>query len=132
MRVRTRFVVAVALVLAGISLGAWTQVRPVIDAGQASSLAMDFKAGTDHSGWRADSATLDSSGAPPPQGNRPGHSLPPKCWGSALPLGDGCLPYPVWLVHLVGHVAGQCSDELVYVDARKARVAESHGQTGPC
>ena len=133
MRVRTRVVLLVVIVVAGIALAVWTQVRPLIDAGQASSIALDIQAGPDHTGWRVDSATLDYNGNRP-RVNLPGFRDSPKCWGASLPVGDGyCLPYPVWHVHLVGTVpAGQCSDVIDFVDARKARVAVSLGGSGSC
>lgn len=120
--------------VAGIALAVWVQAQPLINSAQASLIALDALAGPAHLGWRADSATLGNNGTRPPHGNLPGTSALPKCWGASLPVGDGyCLPYPVWRVHLVGPVVnGDCSDWLVFVDARKVRVAVTQGQTGTC
>jgi hypothetical protein len=125
--------VVVVLGVAGIGVAIWAQAQPVIDADQASSLALDQQAGPTHADWRADSETLDYSGNRPPPGNLPG-APKEKCWGAMLPMGDGyCLPYPMWRVHLVGPVVGgQCSDRVVYVDGRKARAVLSRGHGGPC
>ena len=126
MRTRARVTLAVVLVVASIAFVAWTQMRPLIDAGQASSMALAGVAGPDHAGWRATSATLEYNG------NRPHIDLPgfrdlPKCWGASLPIGDSyCLPYPVWHVHLVApSTGGQSTHIVVFVDARQSHVAMS-------
>jgi len=132
MRTRARVTLAVVLVVAGIAFEAWTQMRPLIDAGQASSIALAVQAGPGHAGWRAASATLEYNG------NRPHIDLPgfrdlPKCWGASLPIGDSyCLPYPVWHVHLVApSTGGQSTHIVVFVDARQSHVAMSFSEPGP-
>lgn len=131
---RTRVgIVLVIVVVAVIALVAVAEERPLIDADGAYSLALDQQAGPDHTGWKADSATLGYNGVRL-RGNTPGFSELPKCWGTMLPLGDGyCLPYPIWQVRVIGPtVDGQCSTSQVYVDARKRRVLELFGGSEPC
>jgi hypothetical protein len=122
----------VVLVVGGIVLTSWAQTRPLIDAGQATSLALDKQAGPDHTGWTATSTTLDYSGDEP-RSNLPGFRDLPKCWGTMVPVGGGyCLPYPMWHVHLVSPAAGgQSNATVVFVDARKSRVAMSFSEPGP-
>jgi hypothetical protein len=122
----------VALVIGGIALLLWVQAQPLIDGGKASSIALDNLAGPDHSRWTVASPTLDYTGTRPHVGDSPGDPAQPKCWGMELSIGDGyCLPYPVWRVHLIQDLgAGQCSYNLSYVDARRARVPVIRG-SGP-
>jgi hypothetical protein len=122
----------VVLVVGGIALATWAQAQPLIDAGQATALALDRQAGPDHTGWTSGSAVLDYNGNEP-HSNLPGFRDLPKCWGTMVPVGgDYCLPYPVWHVHLVSPtVDGQSNATVVFVDARKSRVAMSFSEPGP-
>jgi hypothetical protein len=78
------------------------------------------------------SAVLDYNGNEP-RGNLPGFRDLPKCWGTMVPIGDGyCLPYPVWHIHLVGPPTDGGPDAIVvFVDARKSRVAMYFTEPGP-
>ena len=119
MRVRLAIGLVALLVLAGIALAFYGQFRPVIDASQAATIAEKFLAVTNGGAWPAESATLSYDG------NRPNfqQGQPATCWGSRWPIGGGCLPYPIWLVHLVGLTPdGQCDAIDVYVDGRTGKV----------
>jgi hypothetical protein len=119
MRARVAVGLVAFLLVAGIALVGYGQVRPAIDARQAATIAEKFLVTTNGSAWPATSETLSYDG------NRPNflQGQPATCWGSRLPFGGGCLPYPVWLVHLVGLTPdGQCDAEDVYVDGRTGKV----------
>jgi hypothetical protein len=107
------------LVLAGIALGGYSQFRSAIDSGQAETIAEKFVIAANGNAWVAESATLSYDG------NRPNFLLgqPATCWGSSWPFAGGCLPYPTWLVHVVGFTTdGQCDAIDVYVDGRTGKV----------
>jgi hypothetical protein len=108
--------------MAGIAFAVYAQFRPVIDAGQAASIAVKFLAVTNGRVWTPDSETLSFNGNRPPYQSQP--ELVPKCWGFMVPVGDGyCLPYPIWRVHLIGlSPDGQCDAIDVVVDGRTGKV----------
>jgi len=119
LRVRTALWLATLLVVAGIALLVYGQLRPVVDASQAATIAQNFMAVNSGGAWIATSETVSYNG------DRPS-SLPDQpatCWGSRWPLRGGCLPYPIWLVHLFGVTPdGQCLAVDAYVDGRTGKV----------
>ena len=121
MRDRIAIGLVALLVLAGITLVVYGQFRPTIDASHAATIAQKFLVVTNGRVWPAESETLSYDG------NRPNflqaQGQPATCWGSRWPFGSGCLPYPIWLVHLVGSTPdGQCDAIDVYVDGRTGKV----------
>jgi hypothetical protein len=119
MRARVALGLVVLLLLAGIALVGYGQVRPAIDARQAATIAEKFSITNNGMAWPAAAETLSYDG------NRPNflQGQPATCWGSRWPFEGGCLPYPVWLVHLVGlNADGQCDAMDVYVDGRTGKV----------
>lgn len=119
MRARVVVGLVALLVVAGIALVGYGQVRPAIDASQAVTIAEKFSVANNGVAWPSASETLSYDG------NRPNflQGQPATCWGSRWPIGGGCLPYPIWLVHLFGPTPdGQCDGIDVYVDGRTGKV----------
>jgi hypothetical protein len=119
MRARIAIGLVTLLVLASIVLVVYGQFRPAIDSGQAETIAEKFLIAANGRAWVAESATLSYDG------NRPNflQGQPATCWGSSWRFAGGCLPYPTWLVHLVGLTDdGQCDAIDVYVDGRTGKV----------
>lgn len=114
-------VILACVLVAGV---VWALITPTVSSEAAASAAVAFKGGT-AAGWRVKSETLTMNGNRPPQALI-ANSNEPRCWGGELPLGVGCLPYPMWEVVLQGPTGG-CPYELVLVDGRKGTVAGAWG-----
>ena len=127
MRSRVAVGLVALLLVVGIALVVYGQVRPAIDSKQAATIAEGFLAINNGRVLSAESETLSYDGNRPnfPQGETA------TCWGPSWPFG-GCLPYSVWLVHLVGLTPdGQCDAIDVYVDGRTGKVHQFHSADCP-
>jgi hypothetical protein len=135
---RGRLALGAVLVLLVLVVATLIQLVPLVTAGQAASVALKFQAGPTMSGWKADWERLVFEGDAPHSriavpGGRSSPESGPDCLGPAIPAIGYCLPYPIWNVHLVGPRSGtDCSESLVSVDGRAARVDYAQSQSGPC
>jgi len=131
-------VIGAVIVLLVLAVGTLIQVVPLVTADQAASAALNFQAGPSPSGWKADWERLVfESEIPQSRVLAPGGTRSPApgsdCRGPAIPVIGYCIPYPIWKVHLAGPRSGSdCTDSLVSVDGRAARVDYAESQSGPC
>jgi len=122
--------VGVLMVLVAANL---IQLAPLVTAGRAASVALEFQAGPTASGWKADWERLVFEGRAPQSRLVSPPEPGPDCLGPAIPAIGYCVPYPIWKVHLVGPRSGSdCSESLVSVDGRAARVDYAESESGPC
>jgi hypothetical protein len=108
------------VLLAGIAFVVYAQFRPQVDGNQAGLIAARFLASNNGQAWSVNSETLGFDGNRP-QAQDLTLGQVPRCWG--LMVGDFCLPYPIWRVHLVNvGPDGQCDGTIVVVDGRTGKV----------
>jgi hypothetical protein len=120
MRTLVGIAIAVVVLLAGIAFVVYAQFRPQLDGNQAGLIAAKFLAGNNGQAWTANSETLGFDGNRPQLQDLTLGQVP-KCWGPVV--GDFCLPYPIWQVHLVNlGPNGQCDGSIVVVDGRTGKV----------